>query len=181
MRELETITIKGRPYVMVKERVKAFWDIYPDGQILTELLKLTDDMVVMKATAYDQREVLATGHAFEMRESSNINLTSYIENCETSAVGRALAFVGIGIDTSIASADEVRRAITQQEAMEKQNIGRQTIDVLKATALKDRCLTAGIDTGKLLSLYGVSSLDDLTESQHSNICSHWAEVKERCS
>ena len=177
---LETINIKGRPYVMVKERVKAFRELYPDGQIQTEIIKLTDDMVAMKATTLDQNEILSTGHAFEMRDSSMINQTSYIENCETSAVGRALAFLGIGIDTSIASADEVRRAIAQQEAMEKQNIGRQTIDVLKATALKDRCLTAGIDTGKLLSLYGVSSLDDLTESQHSNICAHWAEVIERC-
>ena len=178
--KLETINIKGRPYVMVKERVKAFWEIYPDGQIRTEILKLTDDMVVMKATAFDQNEILATGHAFEMRESSNINLTSYIENCETSAVGRALAFLGIGIDTSIASADEKELAIAQQEALKKEEISKQKIDALKATALRKRCEEAGIDPAKVAELYSVDRIEDLTEAKHSNLCAHWAEVIERC-
>ena len=52
-----------------------------------------------------------------VKSSSNINKTSYVENCETSAVGRALAILGIGIDTSIASANEVEDAIAQQQAM----------------------------------------------------------------
>jgi hypothetical protein len=47
--------------------------------------------------------------------SSNINKTSYVENCETSAIGRALAMLGIGIDTSIASANEVSDAISKQD------------------------------------------------------------------
>ena len=62
-------------------------------------------------------EVIAQGHAHEVQVSSNINKTSYIENCETSAVGRALAMLGIGIDTSIASANEVTEAIAKQEEM----------------------------------------------------------------
>jgi Icc-related predicted phosphoesterase len=61
--------------------------------------------------------VVAQGHAHEVKSSSNINKTSYVENCETSAVGRALAILGIGIDTSIASANEVEDAIAQQQAM----------------------------------------------------------------
>ena len=61
--------------------------------------------------------VVATGHAHEERGSSNINKTSFVENCETSAIGRALAMLGIGIDTSIASANEVEDAIAQQQAM----------------------------------------------------------------
>ena len=60
-------------------------------------------------------EVIAQGHAHEVRGSSNINKTSYIENCETSAVGRALAMLGIGIDTSIASANEVEDAIANSK------------------------------------------------------------------
>ena len=62
-------------------------------------------------------EVIAQGHAHEVQGSSNINKTSYIENCETSAVGRALAMLGIGIDTSIASANEVTNAIAKQQEM----------------------------------------------------------------
>ncbi len=62
-------------------------------------------------------DVIAQGHAHEVRGSSNINKTSYVENCETSAVGRALAMLGIGIDTSIASANEVEEAIAKQQEM----------------------------------------------------------------
>ena len=57
------------------------------------------------------------GDAYEKEDSAFINKTSYIESCETSAVGRALGMCGIGIDTSVASADEVLNAIKQQEGM----------------------------------------------------------------
>ena len=56
----------------------------------------------------------ATGFAQEDKSSSYINKTSYVENCETSAWGRALANLGIGIDTSIASSNEVAIAIGKQ-------------------------------------------------------------------
>ena len=59
--------------------------------------------------------IIASGHAHETQGSSNINKTSYVENCETSAIGRALAMMGIGIDTSIASANEVNEAIAKQD------------------------------------------------------------------
>ena len=65
----------------------------------------------------DEGDVIAQGHAHEVRGSSNINKTSYVENCETSAVGRALAMLGIGIDTSIASANEMEEAIAKQQEM----------------------------------------------------------------
>jgi hypothetical protein len=61
--------------------------------------------------------IVAQGHAHEEKTASSINKTSYVENCETSAVGRALAMLGIGIDTSIASANEVEEAIAKQQAM----------------------------------------------------------------
>ena len=53
--------------------------------------------------------------AEEEKGSTFINKTSYVENCETSAWGRALANFGIGLDTSVASADEVQNAIANQE------------------------------------------------------------------
>jgi len=85
--------------------------------ILTDFTVLDSDMCVCKCTiATPQGKVIATGHAHEERGSSNINKTSYVENCETSAVGRALAMLGIGIDASIASANEVSDAIAQQES-----------------------------------------------------------------
>ena len=74
-------------------------------------------MCVCKCIIADPNQrVIATGHAHEERASSHINKTSYVENCETSAIGRALAMMGIGIDTSIASANEVNDAIAKQSS-----------------------------------------------------------------
>ena len=86
--------------------------------IATDFPVLDGETCVCKCTIADESQrVVATGHAHEERSSSNINKTSYVENCETSAVGRALAMLGIGIDTSIASANEVEEAIAKQQAV----------------------------------------------------------------
>ena len=114
---MKTVNIKGTEYVEVNERVKYFVKNYVGWSIETELLSNNDSVCVFKATIKDENErVVATGHAYEKESSSFINKTSYIENCETSAVGRALGFLGIGIDASIASSDEVANAIKNQPA-----------------------------------------------------------------
>jgi len=110
---MKSILIKGKPYVTVDERLHYFLnaDKYAGWRCLTEILKITEDWVVMLATVIDvEGGVRATGHTSERREG-NINKTSYVENCETSAVGRALGFLGIGSQHDIASADEVALAI----------------------------------------------------------------------
>ena len=110
--KLKTINIKGKQYVEVNERLKFFRENYPDHSLNTEVVQLTDDRVVMKATIFNNMGTpLATGHAYEDKASSFINKTSFIENCETSAWGRALSNLGIGIDNSIASAEEVGNAV----------------------------------------------------------------------
>ena len=113
---IKTTDIKGKAYAEVNQRIKAFRMVYPNGTIQTEMLSNNDGICVFKACVYDNDEalLLGTGHAYEKESSSFINKTSYIENCETSAVGRALAMAGFGIDTSIASAEEVNNAISQQ-------------------------------------------------------------------
>lgn len=111
---LKTMPIKGKDYALVADRVKAFRAICPNGTIETEIVSMSGETVVIKATIKDGGTVLATGMGCEKESSSYINKTSYVENCETSAVGRALGFVGIGIDGSICSAEEVANAIKQQ-------------------------------------------------------------------
>ena len=112
---LKTIDVKGKNYVQVNERVKALRMICPNASISTEIISMADGIVTMKATVSDEEgKVLGTGFAQEKETSSYINKTSYIENCETSAVGRALGFAGIGIDGSMASAEEVANAIINQ-------------------------------------------------------------------
>tara|TARA_B100000767_G_scaffold82050_1_gene79005 strand:- start:567 stop:944 length:378 start_codon:yes stop_codon:yes gene_type:complete len=112
---MESIDIKGKQYITVNERVKEFRRLHPQGQILTSILANVDSQVMFKAEIVVEGVTVSTGHAYEKEGSSFINKTSYIENCETSAIGRALGMYGIGIDTSLASADEVQNAVKQQD------------------------------------------------------------------
>lgn len=113
---LKSLDIKGKDYIPVNERIKAFRYIYPRGQIITDIIGLKDGICTMKASVYDGKgRLLATGHAQEKETSSFINKTSYIENCETSCVGRALGNAGIGLDDGFASYEEVANAKLQQE------------------------------------------------------------------
>lgn len=115
---LKTTMIKGKEYVQVNERIRAFREFYPAWSIITKIESCENGVVLMIATILDDEgRVIATGHAYEREGSSFINSTSYIENCETSAVGRALGMLGIGVDTSIATAEEVANAIKQQEGI----------------------------------------------------------------
>ena len=118
MCKLKTIDVKGRPYVEVNERLRAFRTLpeYKGYSLESEIVSLENGIVTMKATIKDaDSRIIATGFAQEKENGSFINKTSYIENCETSAWGRALGNLGIGIDTSIASADEVINAVNNQE------------------------------------------------------------------
>ena len=109
------IPIHGKEYATVPHRVAVVRrNLGAKLQILTEIISIDKDTVVMKASGLIGDKVIATGHAEENRKSSRINATSALENCETSAVGRMLAFVGITND-SIASAEEVSAAIEQQD------------------------------------------------------------------
>lgn len=115
-----TTSIKGKDYAEVNQRIKAFRMVYPDGFITTELKSDADGVCIFSArVGYYNEEgtaiLLGTGTAYEKENSTFINKTSYIENCETSAVGRALGMAGFGIDTSVASYEEVENAIANQE------------------------------------------------------------------
>ena len=113
--ELHSIPVKGKEYVEVNTRILAFRKLFPKGRIITELLSIEDGMCVFKANIFDGEILLATGTAYEKENSSFINKTSYVENCETSAIGRALGVLGIGIQNSVASYEEVANAISNQD------------------------------------------------------------------
>lgn len=121
MDKLKTISIKGKPYVMVNEKIKHFRtaEEYLGWTLRSEIKTLNEDVVVIHAWVEDaDGTVKADAHAQEFRNASMINKTSYIENCETSAWGRVLSNLGIGVDTSVASAEEVLGAINQQQNMQ---------------------------------------------------------------
>lgn len=106
------VSIRGKEYTTVALRVHQFREAHPEFALLTEVVHRDLDCCVMRATIVNaEGRVLATGHAEEFRKASEINRTSALENCETSAIGRALASFGFG-GTEFASADEVARAVS---------------------------------------------------------------------
>jgi hypothetical protein len=116
----KAIKFKGKDYVLVSDRVNYFNENY-NGSITTKLLSSTDsDMVIVQAivTYFDDNTLphkfTGMSQAKWSDTTSFVNKTSALENAETSAVGRALAFMGIGVIESIASIDEVRKAVNQE-------------------------------------------------------------------
>lgn len=175
--------VKGSPYIAVNERVKAFRKVFPAGRIETDV-KVENGVCTCTASIYVQAGdlylfenvpdpampiLIATGTAVEKDGSSYINKTSFVENCETSAVGRALGFAGFGIDTAVASADEVQNA-------ELQDVSKQKVDDLKVTALMQRCKKDGVPVEKLLEVCKVKTFADLTEKKFSNVWQNWDKV-----
>jgi hypothetical protein len=160
---LKITDIKGKDYIEVNQRVKAFRMVYPTGAILTDMLSNENGVCVFKATCgyYEDGSfnVLGTGTAYEKEESSYINKTSYIENCETSAVGRALGMCGFGIDTSIASAEEVQNAINNQE--EPKATPKQ-VEILKKHY-------TGNNLTKLLEANSISTIEEISLAKASEL------------
>lgn len=113
--KMGVVDIKGKDYVEVNTRVTAFRELIPNGTIETEIISLDNGVITIKAVIRDETgKILSTGFAQEKENSTFINKTSFVENAETSAVGRALGFLGLGINGSIASSEEVLNAINNQ-------------------------------------------------------------------
>ena len=109
------VNIHGKEYKTVALRVNELRENFPDWGIITEIVEATEEIVIMKAIIKNEQDrIIGTGFAEEKRASSQINRTSALENCETSAIGRALAACGFG-GSEYASANEVENAIHQQQ------------------------------------------------------------------
>jgi hypothetical protein len=120
MEKLKTIDVQGKPYVTVNERLKYFRDQYPKYSLRTNLVLVDETQALIKAEIRDEQDrIVAEGTAFETAGSSFINRTSHVENAETSAWGRALGNFGIGIDESVASAQEVANAVLNKDKVKK--------------------------------------------------------------
>ncbi len=115
MNKLKTVNIKGKEYVTVNERLKYFRNKFTGYSLTTEITHINENGVIIRASIKNNDgDEVASGYAHEKQGSSFINKTSFIENCETSAWGRCLGNFGIGVDESVASADEVANAINNQ-------------------------------------------------------------------
>lgn len=177
---IKTIDVKGKDYAEVPQRIKAFRSLFPNGAIETSIISNENQIVVMKATVRDEEgHVLGEGHAYERESSSFINKTSYIENCETSAVGRALGMCGFGIDTSVASYEEVANAISNQDRMKAEKAmettpkteeeARKKCSEAQANFVEKLVAEKHIDKEAYLKQLKVKSFADLTSAQASAI------------
>lgn len=177
---IKTTEIKGKDYAEVPQRIKAFRMIYPTGFIRTTMESNEGGVCVFKAEVgyYEELNpvVLGIGHAFEKQDSTFINKTSYIENCETSAVGRALGMAGFGIDVSVASAEEVQNAIANQDKKAQKKTGvkteeemkateTQTIDGIALTAVKKAIESNGYKIEKICEFFKLEKIEDMTVAQ----------------
>ena len=118
---MKTVDIKGKPYIEVNERLKHFRKFYVGFRLISYIHTLDDKICVIRASIQDPAgNEVATGIAREVNGSTYINKTSYVENCETSAWGRALGNFGIGIDAAVASAEEVQNAVAQRDDKPKE-------------------------------------------------------------
>lgn len=132
--KIQTIDIKGKKYATVDSRVEFFREKFPTWSLETEypILDLDKGVCVCRAVVKDESgKVVADGYAHEWQNKpgSMVNKTSYIENAQTSAVGRALGFIGIGINgMGIATAEEVTTAIAHQDAKDFPPAADATID-----------------------------------------------------
>lgn len=192
----QTITltpIQGKGYADVNQRIKAFRMLIPDGSIETDMISNVDGVCVFRAVIKDGiGKILGTGTAYEKEGNGFINRTSYIENCETSAVGRALAMCGIGIDTSVASYEEVANAKMNQEEPEKKQGDKKKAEDKKqpengSQAVQEASAKAKVlayinrhqmsedAIAKICKAYRIGSIHELT-LQH---CNHYIKALEK--
>ena len=166
-KEIKTTDIKGKDYAEVNQRIKAFRMVYPNGSITTEIVSLENGVVTMQTTVRDDEgKILATGYAYEKENSTFINKTSFIENCETSAVGRALGMCGFGIDTSVASYEEVANAQENQKQQEQPKQQPKQSGANKQKLI-DYCKTNNIDLKEIAKTYKLNG--QVTEERFAEV------------
>ena len=172
--EIEKTDIKGKKYAEVSERVLAFRKLNPNGRIITEIIDKTENDVTMKATILDENEKkLATGFASEVKKGL-VNSISMLENCETSAIGRALGFCGFGIDSGIASGQDMQKVEQFKQKNKKEEIYKgifisydEAIKIVKV-CINDLCRKQGIvvtDLSTIINKELWSTLEDLNLQQ----------------
>ncbi|HEX8145742.1 MAG TPA: hypothetical protein VF591_00960 [Pyrinomonadaceae bacterium] len=108
-------------YITVSERIEKFYAKFPQGRIITTVMEHSQEtgFILMRAEVYrepDDALPAATGHAYELKSAGHVQAGSYVEVCETSSVGRALALLGFEVRRGVASREEVIRGAKKQQA-----------------------------------------------------------------
>lgn len=117
--EISYTNIKGKDYAEVKEKIKAFRKVYPEGGITTKIIELDKDHCVAKAEIFNELgALLSSGHAQENMATLKLK-DSLVEVAETSAIGRALSSLGFGIKGGLAPAETMQRVADKDDVRNK--------------------------------------------------------------
>ena len=156
------VNIHGKEYKTVAERLaEVASDTKGKYSLKTKVIGDVNGTVLIKATLELERGTFV-GHAYEREDAGYINKTSHVENCETSAVGRALGFAGYGSAESIASADEVTVAIERQKKTEAKLTKAQRKAIEE---FLDSCSDGDLKLQKLLDWGCVDNLSKLEKTK----------------
>ena len=172
--KIQTIDIKGKKYATVDSRVEFFREKFPTWSMETEypVLDLDKGICVCRAVVKDETgKIVADGYAHEWQNKpgSMVNKTSYIENAQTSAVGRALGFIGIGINgMGIATAEEVKMAVDHQENNDYAPIEERVNDEIPFQNDPDSWMTYNAFAGECGRCNDIAELSKLLNSQKGN-------------
>jgi hypothetical protein len=171
-KDIKTTKIGKKDYVEVDERIRLFWELHPTWSILTEMIyNCEKEMVtIFKATIMDDNDkVRANGHAreFQADKKSMVNKTSHVENCETSAIGRACGVKGIITEYGLASANEVRGARELEKQLDELDAVKKVEFTAKPepepTAEPDHLLTKDAPKEMIDKILGKSSNDAIND------------------
>ena len=167
---MKTIDIKGKDYVQVSERINHFRtsEEYTGWSIETNIHSIDGPYVTIRTVIRDQKGVLrSTGIAQEKEGSTFINKASHVENCETSSIGRALGILGIGVDASLATAEEVKNAMEAQSNYDKklEQALNKIISLLDSDVFTDEQKRAGVEACKGYSLTEAENIIPQYESR----------------
>lgn len=160
---MKTINIRGKEYITVNERLKAFRREFKDYALIGRIIEQTPDSVIFEAQIIDDKGTIrANGFARETTQKGGVNKFAMLENAETSAWGRALGNFGIGIDNAVCTADELESKLEYTETTPANNTPTQpTAKQQTQQTLKERI-------SKFKEYIGKANLYDLNDLKYKS-------------
>lgn len=135
-------------YEPVEDRIRRFYADWPNGRIVTSLVWQDENRCIFSAMVFrseEHREPTATGYAEETRGAGMVNKTNHVENCETSAIGRALANAGYAPKGQRPSREEMAKAVARDQKDNGVSPARNE--------LRSFCAGNGLDLGQVATAY----------------------------
>ena len=149
-------------YETVETRLARFWEQFPEGRVETTLMNYDGESCIVRSVIWkhrDDQNPTATGYAHEIHTERGVNMTSFIENCETSSLGRVLSNMGLAKQGARPSREEMEKVqrLTPTDPIDSRETPVHTPRGAFATPkqlgyIKKLAKDAGLDDLRLLEL-----------------------------